>query len=190
MSAEQSTDSSPTGLRRLVAILDTITEHTGRSVAWLTLVMVLATCMVVLLRRVLGLGSIALQESVIYMHAAVFMLGAAYALKHGGQVRVDIFYRRFSARQRAWVDCLGSLVFLLPLALFTGFISWDFVAGAWRTGEGSTDSGGLGGVYLLKSLIPLMALSLSLQALAELLRNLLRLMGLAPTDEPDRESTS
>src|SRR5690606_2981453 len=156
---------------------------TGRGLAWLTLAMVLTTCAVVILRRVLGMGSIALQESVIYMHSAVFLLGAAYALKHGAQVRVDIFYRRFSGRQRAWVNCLGSLVLLLPLTLFTGFISWDFVTSSWRIGEGSTDSGGLAGVYLLKSLIPLMASSLTLQALAELVRNLMLLMGLTDPDD-------
>lgn len=183
MSAEPIQHSSALLCQRLLAILDAITEYTGRSLAWLSVVMVLATCGVVILRRFLGLGSIALQESVVYLHSAVFLLGAAYALKHHGQVRVDIFYRRFTPRQRAWVDCLGSLVFLLPLALFTGFISWDFVASAWRTSEGSTDSGGLGGVFLLKSLIPLMALSLTLQALAELLRNLLFLMGAGPEPE-------
>lgn len=183
MSADQIETSSASPFQRLVAILDGIIEYTGRSLAWLTVIMVLVTCGVVILRRFLGVGSIALQESVTYMHSAVFLLGAAYALKHHGQVRVDIFYRRFNARQRAWVDCLGSLVFLLPLALFTGFISWDFVASAWRTGESSTDSGGLEGVYLLKSLIPLMALSLTVQALAELLRNLLFLMGAGPEPE-------
>lgn len=162
--------------QQLLRLLDAFSTGVGRTLAWLTVVMVIATCVVVVLRRGFDIGSIALQESVTYMHAAVFMLGAAYALKECGHVRVDILYRGFSIRQRAWVDSLGSLLFLLPVAIFTGLISWDFALGSWAIREGSTDSGGVGAVYLLKALIPLMAISLSLQAFAELLRNLLLLM--------------
>ncbi|MDO3381452.1 TRAP transporter small permease subunit [Gilvimarinus algae] len=157
---------------RLLYWLDAVTEWTGRAVSWLTLLMVVVTCAVVVVRRFLGLGSIGLQESVIYMHAAVFLLGAGFALKHSEQVRVDIFYRRFSPRARAWVDALGTLVFLLPLCGFVAAISWSFVLGSWQVGEISTDAGGLPYVYLLKSLILVFAASLTLAALAELLRAL------------------
>jgi len=163
----------------VLRIVDAVTEFVGRHVAWLVLAMMAITCLVVLLRYGFGIGSIALQESVIYLHASVFLLGAGYALKHHNQVRVDIFYRRFSPRGRSWVDALGSLILLLPLALFTGWISWDFVVSAWRVHETSTDAGGLGAVYWLKSLLLVFSVSLALQALAELLRNLLRLMGLS-----------
>lgn len=166
--------------QRLLDLLDGITRFIGRSIAWLTVIMVIATCIVVILRRGFDVGSIALQESVTYMHAAVFLLAAGYTLQRGGHVRVDILYRRFTARRKAWVDSLGCLIFLLPLAIFTGFVSWDFVLSSWAIREGSTDSGGVGAVYLLKSLIPLMAITLSLQAIAELLRNLLLLMGVTP----------
>jgi len=179
-------------LRALIRALDACTEGLGRTVAWLAPVMVVITCTVVLLRYGLGQGSVALQESVTYMHAALFMLGAGYALKHHKQVRVDILYRRFSPEGRAWVDALGSLVFLIPLAIFIGWISQDFVRSAWRIREVSADSGGLPWVYLLKSLIPLLAVTLVLQAVAEVLRNLLRLMGYpasdsAPTDAAGEE---
>jgi TRAP-type mannitol/chloroaromatic compound transport system permease small subunit len=183
-------DSTLSGSRwpqRLLQALDTFTLFTGKSIAWLTLVMVLATCVVVILRRGFDIGSIALQESVTYMHAAVFLLGMAYALKRGAHVRVDIFYRRFNAHQKAWIDSLGCLLFLLPLAIFTGLISWDFVLGSWAIREGSTDAGGVGAVYLLKALIPLMAITLVLQACAELLRNLLLLMGITPATETARD---
>lgn len=172
---------------RLVSGLDAINLFIGKAVACLTLVMVVVTCAVVVMRRGFDLGSIGLQESVTYMHAAVFMLGAAYALRLGAQVRVDILYRRFHFRTRAWVDSLGALLFLLPMALFIGFISWDFVAASWRIREASTDSGGLGAIYLFKTLIPLTAASLSLQALAEILRNGLVLMGLAEPEVAERE---
>ncbi|UTF58955.1 TRAP transporter small permease subunit [Gilvimarinus sp. DA14] len=160
----------------IVRHLDVITEWTGRGCAWLTLLMVLATLAVVLVRRFLGLGSIGLQESVIYMHAAVFLLGAGYALKHSEQVRVDIFYRRFTPRTRAWVDALGTLLFLLPLCVFTAAISWSYVLGSWQVGEISTDAGGLPFVYLLKSLLLLFSASLLLAGLAEFGRALATLV--------------
>lgn len=169
--------------QRSIRCLDFIAEYTGTTTAWLTGIMVLIACLVVTLRHVFDIGSVALQESVTYMHALVFMLGAAYALKTGDHVRVDIFYRAFSVRARAWVDALGSLLFTLPLMIFIGWSSWEFVRESWRIGEASTDSGGLEGVYLLKSLLPLMALSVSLQATAELLRSLLVLMNITPVME-------
>lgn len=171
---------TPISSNRLVRWLDAIAEFTGNTTAWLTGIMVIIACIVVGLRHLFDIGSIALQESVTYMHAAVFMLGAAYTLKRGGHVRVDIVYRRMSVRKRAWVDALGSLLLTLPLMIFIGWGSWEFVQESWRIGEGSTNSGGMGGVYLLKSLLPLMALSVSLQAIAELLRSLLVLMNITP----------
>jgi TRAP-type mannitol/chloroaromatic compound transport system permease small subunit len=176
----------PSVIAALLRRLDQLTELTGTSTAWLTLVMVVIACAVVALRY-LGLGSIALQESVTYMHALVFMLGTAFTLKRGGHVRVDIFYSRFSARAQAWVDALGSLLLTLPLMLFIGWSSWEFVQESWRISEGSADSGGLSIVYLLKSLLPLMALSVGLQALAELLRNLARLMQPAAANTTNKE---
>jgi TRAP-type mannitol/chloroaromatic compound transport system permease small subunit len=164
--------------QQLVNALDTFTCTLGKTVAWLTLLMVIATGIVVVLRRGFDIGSIGLQESVTYMHAAVFLLGAAYALQQGDQVRVDILYAKFSRHGKAWVDSLGALILLLPVSAFIGFISWDFVVNSWQIREASTDSGGVGMVYLLKGLIPLAAVTLSVQALAEILRNLLILMGI------------
>jgi TRAP-type mannitol/chloroaromatic compound transport system permease small subunit len=168
---------------RVVHWLDTIAEITGTTTAWLTVIMVVIACLVVGLRHLFDIGSIVLQESVTYMHAAVFMLGTAFTLKRGGHVRVDIIYRRYQPRTRAWVDALGSLLFTLPLMLFIGIGSVEFVSESWRINEGSQDSGGIGGVYLLKTLLPVMALSVSLQAIAEVLRNLSVLMNIAPAKE-------
>ena len=178
---------TPASSFALVRWLDAIAEFTGNTTAWLTGIMVLIACIVVGLRHLFDIGSIALQESVTYMHAMVFMLGAAYTLKRGGHVRVDIVYRRMSPRKRAWVDALGSLLFTLPLMIFIGWGSWEFVQESWRIHEGSTDSGGIGGVYLLKSLLPVMAVSVSLQAIAELLRSLLVLMNITPANEIDEQ---
>ena len=116
------------------------------------------------------------QEGVTYMHACLFMLGAAYALKSGAHVRVDIFYRNFSPRTRAWVNSVGGIVFLMPLCAFIFFSSWNYVSESWIVRETSPEPGGIPAVFLLKSVIPLMALNLFLQGLAEILRNALVLV--------------
>ncbi len=169
-----------TRARRLVLSIDRFTDACGRLLAWLAAAMALLIAAVVLLRYGLELGSIAAQEAVTYLHATLFMLGAAYALKNGAHVRVDIFYRRFSPRTRAWVDSLGGIVFLLPLCAVIGFGSLDFVAQAWSVREISADAGGIPAVFLLKTLLPLMAANLALQGLAEILRNALTLAGDTP----------
>ncbi|MGQ9424762.1 TRAP transporter small permease subunit [Gilvimarinus sp. F26214L] len=173
-------------LERLISSIDAFTAWTGRLVAWLTLLMGAITGIVVVTRYVLGLNSIALQESVIYMHAAVFMLGAAYTLQQDGHVRVDIFYRRFTPQTRAWVNSVGGVVFLLPICAFIVITSWDYVLASWRIREVSADAGGIPALFLLKSLIVLFALTLGAQAIAEVLRNLLRLM----TGEPHKPGHS
>ncbi len=160
-------------MKSLISLLEAIAEWSGRAVAWLTLGMVLVTFLVVLLRYAFDLGWIAMQESVTYMHAVVFMLGAAYTLKHDGHVRVDIFYRAFSPRTRAWVDLFGVLVLLLPTCGFILWIGWDYVASSWSVSEGSREAGGLPGVFLLKGLILLMPALLLLQGIASVLRDLM-----------------
>lgn len=147
----------------LSARLDKIALITGQLTAWLALGLVLITFTVVVLRYAFEFGSIALQESILYLHASLFLLGAAYTLQTDKHVRVDIFYRRFSARGRAWVDLLGTLLMLLPVCLFLVWMSADYVASAWSLREGSRETGGLPFVYLLKTLIPLGAILLIIQ---------------------------
>lgn len=105
------------------------------------------------------------------------MICFGYTLKHGGHVRVDIFYSRFPQRKKAWVNAVGHIVFLIPLCIFIGFISWDFVSNSWATREISGDSGGLPFLYVLKSVIPAMAITLGLQAISETLKAVLYLIG-------------
>jgi len=158
-------------------LLDAIADLTGRAIAWLTAGMVLTTFLVVVLRYAFDWGAIALQESVTYMHALVFMLGAAYTLRHDGHVRVDIFYRRLGPRGQAVVNLLGSLLLLLPVSLYILIESWPYVMSSWAVQEGSREAGGLPGVYLLKTLMLLMPALLVLQGLADGLRGLLQLRG-------------
>ena len=152
--------------------IDRFTAITGRSVAWLIVLMVAVECLVVVLRYGFDFGSIAMQESVNYLHACCFMLGAAYTLQHDEHVRVDIFYRNFSPRRKALVNLGGFLVFLLPVCLFIFWESLPYVGQAWSTKEASSDAGGLKFVYLLKTLIPVFAVTLILQGLAEALRSI------------------
>lgn len=161
----------------LLQTIDRINRLTGRAVSWLTLLMVLTTFGVVVLRYGLGVGSIALQESVLYMHGCVFLLGAAYTLQLDGHVRVDILYRRMSARNRALVDLVGTLLFLLPVCAFIIWVAWDYVLQAWRIRETSQEAGGLAYVYLLKTLIPVGTALLALQGVGEALRALLVVLG-------------
>lgn len=171
------------GLEALANRLERLIHATGEGLKWLVLLMVLLTLWVVVSRYLLSSGSIAMQELINYLHGTLFMLGVAYAVHSGAHVRVDIFYQRFSARTRAWVDALGCLLFLIPLCLFTLLISQDFVTASWAIGERSAEPGGLPAVFLLKSLIPAMSVLLLLSALAQLLRHTVTLMQGEVSDE-------
>lgn len=154
-----------------------INEWTGRAVAWLTLLMVITTFTVVVLRYGFDLGSIAMQESIIYLHALNFMLGAAFTLKHDAHVRVDIFYQKMGPRGQAWVDLLGTLVLLLPVCGFIFWSSWDYVAAAWAVRETSGEASGLPFVYLLKSILLLMPCLLMVQGAVIIMTSALILQG-------------
>ena len=157
--------------------IDAFTQRVGHTVAWLLILLVLVQGLVVVLRYGFSWGSIALQDSVTYLHAICFMLGAAFTLQVDRHVRVDVLYRSMSLKQQALVNTVGSVLFLMPVCLFMLWASHDYVVQAWIIKERSADSGGLAGVYLLKTLIPLLAMSLFAQALAELARSILILTG-------------
>lgn len=157
--------------------IDRFTELTGRTLSWLTMLMVALVVAIVVGRYFLGLGSIALQESVTYLHAMVFMLGLAFTLKRGGHVRVDIFYRNYSVRRRALVDLIGGILFLVPFCLFVFISCWDYVLASWAIAEGSSENDGIAAVYLLKTLMLIMPVTLLLQAIAELLKAQMILRG-------------
>ncbi len=171
--------------------LEDFSEFTGTVIAWLTLLMVLLTFVVVVLRYGFDLGWIWLQESVTWMHAAVFMLGAGYTLKRDEHVRVDIFYRRLTARRKAIVDLLGTLIFLLPVAVFLVISSWDYVYRSWVFREASREAGGLPYPFvpILKSLIPATAGMLILQGIANFLGAILTLIDRMPASA-DRKASA
>ncbi|WP_296697866.1 TRAP transporter small permease subunit [Thiocapsa sp. UBA6158] len=174
-------DPRPGPRARLLGIadrIDAVVREIGEWTAWLSLAMVLVTFAVVLLRYAFDIGSIALQESVTYMHAVLFMLGIAYTLGRNGHVRVDIFYERLSRRARARVDLMGTLLLLIPVSILIIWLGWAYVAESWRVQEASRETGGLPVVYLLKTLILIMPILLLAQGLSNALRNLLFLSGM------------
>ena len=124
-----------------------------------------------------------MQEAVMYMHGIVFMLGIPYTLKHRGHVRVDIIHQKLSTKGKAYIDTFGTLVFLFPVSIFLFLSSLDYVAFSWSVYETSAMPGGLPGVFIIKSLIPVMAILLFLQGIADLLRNLIILVDRTSTAE-------
>lgn len=159
--------------------IDRISVASGRAVAWLTFFMVVVTFVVVVMRYVFDAGLIWVQESVVWMHAVVFMLGAAYTLQAEEHVRVDVFYRTLGEKRRAWVNIIGVFIFLIPVCVFLGWNSLDFVAQSWSIRESSRESGGLPYplVPMLKSVLLLMPLTVALQGVSLVLKSLKTLRG-------------
>lgn len=164
----------------LVRLIDGAVDALGRAAAWLAPAMVLTVALIVALRYAFRTGSIALQESVTYLNALLLVAGAAYTLKEGGHVRIDVLYGRLGARGRARVDLAGAVLFLFVTA---GFILWssrEYVAAAWRVREASAESSGLPFVYLLKTAVPALAALLAVQGVSECCKAARRLRGARP----------
>ena len=147
----------------------------GGAVRWLALAMLLIQTVVVVLRYGFGFSWIALNESILYLHGALFMLGAGYTLLVDGHVRVDIFYAKASPRRKAWVDAAGHVFLLAPSMALLLYWSWPSVRNSWAILEGPISVGGIPASFLLKSLIPAFCVLLLLQSAACLLRCIAKL---------------
>ena len=150
--------------------IDRLVSGIGRVAAWLILVVVLLQFALVVARYVFGLGSIWLSETVIYAHAAVLMLAAAWTLRGEGHVRVDIFYAEASKRTRALIDLAGAILLLLPFMLVLLWLSVPYAARSWAILERSQEASGLPLVFALKTLIPVFAVLMALQGVAQAIR--------------------
>ncbi|NOY61959.1 MAG: TRAP transporter small permease subunit [Gammaproteobacteria bacterium] len=164
-------------LQRVAHAIDRLSEWSGRTAAWLVLATVLLICYDVAMRYLFQSGSVALQELEWHLFSLIFLLGAAYTLKHNEHVRVDLFYqsRYMNERRRIWVNLFGGLFFLLPFCLLIIVASWPFVYNAYQFGESSPDPGGLPYRFLLKAAIPLGFALLALQGVANIIRNIQQL---------------
>ena len=165
-------------LRLYIKLIDGLNEYIGICVSWLTTLMVLVVFYDTVMRYAFKKGNVAIQELEWHIFAVVFLIGAAYALKNGAHVRVDIIYTRLSARIRAWIDFLGSIFFLIPFAVIVIYSTQDFIANSWEVREMSPDPGGLPARYILKAMIPTGFVLLILQATSEMFKNFLVAIGI------------
>jgi TRAP-type mannitol/chloroaromatic compound transport system permease small subunit len=164
-------------ITKIADTIDRLTAAIGRGAAWLALVIIVLQFALVVARYVFSLGSIWLSETVIYAHAALFLLAAAWTLQLGGHVRVDIFYADARPRTRAWIDLAGALVLLFPVMLALLWLSWPYAARSWAVLERSQEASGLPLVFVLKSFIPAFAVLMALQGVAQVARAVLVLRG-------------
>ena len=175
-------------LLALARLIDALTERTGRLVIWLVLAATLISAGNALARYVLGESSNAWLEIQWYLFGAMFLLAAGYTLKHNGHVRIDIFYNRLGPRGQAWIDLVGGLLFLLPMAMLLTWLSWPMAHEAWVTQEHSPDAGGLLR-WPVKLLLPVGFGLLTLLGVAEVIKRLGVLSGhlVLPREAPEEE---
>jgi TRAP-type mannitol/chloroaromatic compound transport system permease small subunit len=176
-------------LKGFVHGVDALNEWIGRAVAWLTLGCVVTCFAVVVLRYAFDLGYPWLQELYVWQHAAVFMAGAGYTMLHRGHVNVDVVYGQMSARRQAWVDIVGTLLFLFPWLAVIAVTSAPFVTSSWGIREGSSNADGMPALYLLKSLLWVFCVLLFLQGMALIARRTLFLAGHTIVDHDEDKVT-
>jgi TRAP-type mannitol/chloroaromatic compound transport system permease small subunit len=174
-------------LLRVAGLIDALTERVGRAARWLILLTVLISAGNALARYAFNLSSNAWLEIQWYLFAAVFLLCAGYALKHNQHVRVDVLSSRLSRRAQSWVEIFGTLVFLLPMALLILALSWPVFVDSWRSGEVSSNANGLV-LWPARALVPAGFALLVLQGLAELIKRIGFLRGVAPDPGATPES--
>ena len=136
--------------------------------SWAIFLMILLTTIVVFFRYFLSIGVVGLQEMVIYLHGIAFLFCSAYAYENDEHVRVDIFYRRSSVKNKKLINLIGNLIFLQPMAWTIFILSLDYVLFSWSIYEISPEPGGLPFVYLYKTSILIFSLILILQSLASI----------------------
>ena len=152
-------------LQNINRFIESFSDWLGRTVSWCSLFLVLLVFVIAVMRYIFKIGSIPLQETVIYLHGFLFMLTAGYTLAKDEHVRVDVFYARLPKRSKHWINLVGVVLFLMPLCWFVFSYSWDYVSLSWRVQESSPESGGLPYLFLLKSLLVAMPVLLALQGL-------------------------
>ncbi len=169
----------------LVRTVDGLNGLIGRAVSWLLLPVVLLAFAVVLLRYVAGTGYPWFSEIYTWLNGAVVMLAAAYVLREGGHVRVDLFYKSMSRRNRAWVDLIGVWTLLLPMMGTIFYLSLPIVERSWRMREASATADGLGFLFVVKTCVLVFCVLVSLQGIALAGRCVLTLLGRDDSDGAD-----
>lgn len=158
-------------MQNLINAIDGLNERMGKAASWLTLVLVILVCFDVVIRYVFSNSSAWIMELEWHLFSLIFLIGAAYAFKHDRHVRVDLFYSKFSAKEKALVDLVGNVIFLIPWCVIILVYSFEYAMTSFRIGEISPDPGGLPARYLIKFAITLGIFLLLLQAIAQALRS-------------------
>ena len=166
-------------LLKISRLIDAINDFVGRNIYWLVLAAVIVSAVNAIVRKVFDRSSNAYLELQWYLFSAVFLLGAGYTLLRNAHVRIDIISSHYSKRFHTWMDIFGILIFLLPMALLTLWLSWPVFLDSWHSGEHSSNAGGLI-VWPARLLVPAGFLLLSLQGISELIKRIAFLMGLIP----------
>lgn len=160
-------------------LIDAVNERVGRLVYWLVLVMVLVSAGNAISRYAFSIASNAWLELQWYLFAAVFLLCAGYTLRHNEHIRIDVVAGHLSRRAQTWIDILGTVCFLLPMAAYITWLSWPVFVNAWTSNEVSGSAGGLIR-WPVRLLVPAGFLLLSLQGISELIKRIAFLKGLIP----------
>ena len=155
----------------IASVIDRMNEKIGRTISWLALFMILVQFIVVVMRYIFGFGSIFMQESIVYMHALIFLIAGGYTLLHDGHVRVDIFYGSASIQRKALINFIGVLIFLWPVCVLIIVVSAKFVTSSWAVWEGSPEGSGIQAIFLLKTVIWIFAALLILQGFSLLVNS-------------------
>jgi TRAP-type mannitol/chloroaromatic compound transport system permease small subunit len=165
-----------------IRFINFVNEWIGQKIAWLNTILVMVICFDVIRRYIFNQSSIAMIETEWHIFSLIFLLGAGYTFKHDRHVRVDLFYSRFSARGKAWINLLGCLFFLVPFCIILIIASFPYISLSFRLNEISPDPGGLPGRYLIKGAIPLGFFFLLLQAISLTFSSWLIIANLAPRE--------
>ncbi|KAA0258582.1 TRAP transporter small permease subunit [Deferribacter autotrophicus] len=164
-------------IAKIMKIIDMFNEWFGNIVIWISTLMVLVVCYDVTTRYVFNKSSVAVQELEWHLFGFLFLLGAAYTLKHDRHVRVDVFYDKLTEKKKAVIDIIGTLLFLIPFSILVIYTSKNFVINSFLIKEGSPNPGGLPYRFILKSAIPVGFFLVLLQGISLLIRNFLILTG-------------
>ncbi len=170
-------------MEKIARKIESFSEKTGKLISWFTLLLVLIVCLDVITRYFFQTSSVAVVELEWHLFAVIFLVGAAYTLKHDEHVRVDVLYSRFSQRTQAWINCVGVVLFLIPLCLLIIYSSKNFVFTSFQMGETSPDPGGLPARYILKAVLPLSFLLVLIQGVALLFKSILKIKEIQSTND-------
>ncbi|MEM9324429.1 MAG: TRAP transporter small permease subunit [Bacteroidota bacterium] len=159
-------------MKNLVEFINRLNVWVGKAIAWLVVFLVLLIVFDVVLRYLFNIGSVANAELEWHLFGAIILLGLGYAYQQDRHVRVDVFYQRFSPKQKEWVNLIGTAIFLLPFCMVAAYKSWPFVMSSFTIQETSPDPGGLPARYIIKSAIPIGFVLLGLQGIAKMIESL------------------